>query len=64
MTEDSYSQVTKEDWDRNKEQDDVTYATGQVTGCVTEKPEFNLRPVHAGFVIDKVAMGHVSLQVL
>jgi len=30
MTEDSYSQATKEDWDRNKEQDDVACATGQV----------------------------------
>jgi len=30
MTEDSYSQVTKEDWDRNKEQNYVGCATGQV----------------------------------
>jgi len=37
----------------------VGCATGQVavTGCLTEKPEFNLRPLHAEFLVDKVAMG-------
>jgi hypothetical protein len=34
-----------------------------VTGFSSEKPEFTLRAVHMGFVMDKLALGQVSLQV-
>jgi len=35
-----------------------------VAGFSLQRPRFSPRPVHVGFVMDRVALGHVFLQVL
>jgi hypothetical protein len=39
-------------------------AMTQVTGLSLQRPRFNPRSLHMGFVMDKVTLGQVSLQVL
>ena len=34
-----------------------------VSGLSLQKPSFNVRPFHVGFVVDKVALGQAYLQV-
>jgi hypothetical protein len=38
--------------------------TGSVAVLLPRRPSFDPRPVHLGFVVDKVALGHVSFRVL
>ena len=39
-------------------------AQAVVSGLSPRKPWFNTRPVHMGFVVDKMAVGYIFLQIL